>query len=157
MPTFAPLTVERVQEITTRGTKTHSYDPTEYVAYVTEAAKPLDDGQKYGGGMFEIDPSDNVRALKRRTTTAAKTIPNVVLKWKNQREENGKAILEFLVMRPESVVKRPRKAANIQTSNPPATDTKESTKESTPKSTPKKSEPSNQTTNKKSGKNKKAA
>ena len=121
MPHFKPLTTERVTELTTRAAATHSYDPTEYVGYVTNAAQALDNGAKYGGGMFELEQDDNVRALKRRTTIASKTVPNVVLKWRPQKDETK---LEFLVMRPESVVKRAKKAQEPEAkTEAPKTDT----------------------------------
>jgi hypothetical protein len=70
---FAVLTAERIAELTRRGTGSDGVDLTEYKEWVRNAATE-------GWGQIELEATDSVRAIKRRTTIAGKELGKIV-KW----------------------------------------------------------------------------
>lgn len=73
MARFSTLTAERIAELTRRGTS-GGVDLTEYKDAVARAFSDT------GWGEITLDPSEPVRAIKRRTTVAGKEIGKIV-KW----------------------------------------------------------------------------
>jgi hypothetical protein len=100
MPRFQPLSPERVAELTRRAGG-GVVDLSDQKDWINQA---LRDGQ--GWGSIAIDPADNVRALKRRTTIAGKELGKTI-RWhrKSTVEE-----LIFQAVEPNQVVRRSRRA-----------------------------------------------
>ena len=71
MPRFQPLSHERIAELTRRAGG-GTVDLSAQKDWINQALK---DGQ--GWGSIDIDPGDNIRALKRRTTIAGKELAEV--------------------------------------------------------------------------------
>jgi hypothetical protein len=99
MPQFHTLSRERIAELTTRRGP-GAVDLTEYKKWIEEAVR-----MSNGWGEIVLDPADNVRAIKRRTTIAGKEL-NRVVKW--HRKSTSKQLV-FQAVDPSSIVKRPRR------------------------------------------------
>jgi hypothetical protein len=94
------LDQQRIQEITRRGGSAAGVDLTEYKNWITEALRE-------GWGSIGLDPTDSIRAIKRRTTIAGKELGKVV-KW-HRKSTPGELI--FQVFNAESApAKRVRSA-----------------------------------------------
>ena len=98
MARFSALTRDRIQELTARR-GSGLVDLTEHKNWIQQASRD-------GWGEITLDPGDNVRAIKRRTTIAGKELSKVV-KW--HRKSNGNTLI-FQVMDPAQVTKRQRRA-----------------------------------------------
>ena len=98
MARFSTLTKERIAELTARRGP-GAVDLTEHKRWITDASRD-------GWGEISIDAGDNVRAIKRRTTIAAKEM-NRVVKW--HRKSTPQSLI-FQVVDPASLVKRTRRA-----------------------------------------------
>ena len=99
MPQFQTLSREQIAELTTRRGP-GSVDLTEYKKWIEDASRSSD-----GWGKIVLDPRDNVRAIKRRTTIAGKEM-NRVVKWHRKSTPNQ---LIFQAVDPSSIVKRARR------------------------------------------------
>jgi hypothetical protein len=99
MPRFEPLTQTEIAELTTRRSASQ-VDLTEHKRGIEQA---IQDGE--GWGRITLQPSENVRAVKRRTTVAAKEM-NRVIKW--HKKSNG-SVLIFRALAPGEVIKRARR------------------------------------------------
>jgi hypothetical protein len=100
MPQFQPLSRDRIAELTTRRGP-GSVDLTEYKKWIEDASR-----NSNGWGEIVLEPSDNVRAIKRRTTIAGKEL-NRVVKWHRKSTSNQ---LIFQAVDPSSIVKRSRRS-----------------------------------------------
>jgi hypothetical protein len=100
---------ERVAELTRRASG-GAVDLTDQKTWISRA---VTEGQ--GWGEIQLDPSDNVRALKRRTTMAGKDLHKVV-KWHRKSTPD---CLIFQALDPDQIVKRHRtqRTANQQTAS----------------------------------------
>lgn len=98
MARFAPLSRDRIAELTTRR-GAGLVDLTEHKRWIQDAGRD-------GWGEISLEPGDNVRAIKRRTTIAGKEL-NKVIKWHRKSNHNT---LIFQVMDPSQVVKRQRRS-----------------------------------------------
>jgi hypothetical protein len=87
VPKFSTLTTDEVADIVRRRTSA-LVDLTEYKGWIDEVLKGS------GWGRIEVDASDNVRALKRRTSIAAKELGKIV-KW-NRRSDAEKLIFQVI-------------------------------------------------------------
>src|SRR5262245_54544703 len=85
MPKFRVLTIQEIQELTARRGGSAAIDLSEYRGWIESAGRSAD-----GWGQIELDPTDNVRALKRRTTVAGKELGKTI-KW-NRRSDNERLI-----------------------------------------------------------------
>lgn len=74
MPRFQALAPERIQELTRRSSA-GLVDLTEHKNWISEAL-----ANAQGWGEINLDPTDNIRAIKRRTTIAGKEL-NKIVKW----------------------------------------------------------------------------
>lgn len=99
MPQFQTLSRERIAELTTRRGP-GAVDLTEYKKWIEDAVRTSN-----GWGEIDLDPADNVRAIKRRTTIAGKELSRVV-KWHRKSTHNQ---LIFQAVDPSAIVKRPRR------------------------------------------------
>jgi hypothetical protein len=100
MPQFQPLSRERIAELTTRRGP-GSVDLTEYKKWIEDATRSSN-----GWGEIMLEPTDNVRAIKRRTTIAGKEL-NRVVKWHRKSTPNQ---LIFQAVDPSAIVKRARRS-----------------------------------------------
>ena len=98
MARFTSLSRERIAELTARR-GAGLVDLTEHKRWIQEASRE-------GWGEIALDPGDNVRAIKRRTTIAGKELSKVV-KWHRKSSNNT---LIFQVMDPAQVTKRQRRS-----------------------------------------------
>lgn len=99
LPRFNPLERERIAELTKRG-GSGVVDLTEQKSWISNAL-----AQAEGWGAVGLDAADNVRAIKRRTTIAAKELGKLV-KW--HRKSTAQELL-FRVIDPSTVTKRTRR------------------------------------------------
>src|SRR5215210_5971941 len=74
MPRFQPLSQERIAELTTRRGP-GQVDLSEHKRWIEDALR-----NSNGWGEIGLEPSDNVRAIKRRTTIAGKEMSRTI-KW----------------------------------------------------------------------------
>jgi hypothetical protein len=74
LPRFQALSLDRIQELTRRSSA-GLIDLTEHKNWINEAL-----ANAQGWGEINLDPTDNIRAIKRRTTIAGKEL-NKVVKW----------------------------------------------------------------------------
>src|SRR5262245_29620000 len=72
MPRFQPLSQERIAELTTRRGP-GQVDLSEHKRWIEDAIRNAN-----GWGEIGIEPSDNVRAIKRRTTIAGKEMNRTI-------------------------------------------------------------------------------
>src|SRR5204863_7550651 len=100
MPQFQSLTRERIAELTTRRGP-GAVDLTEYKKWIDDASRNAN-----GWGEILLESTDNVRAIKRRTTIAGKEM-NRVVKW--HRKSTPKQLI-FQAVDPAQIVKRPRRS-----------------------------------------------
>jgi len=100
MPQFQTLSRDQIAELTARRGP-GSVDLTEYKKWIDEATRSSD-----GWGKIILTPSDNVRAIKRRTTIAGKELKRVV-KWHRKSTPNQ---LIFQAVDPSAIVKRARRS-----------------------------------------------
>jgi len=100
VPRFQPLSHERIAELTRRAGG-GTVDLSAQKDWINQALK---DGQ--GWGSIDIDPGDNIRALKRRTTIAGKELGKTI-KW--HRKSTAEQLI-FRAIDPDKVVRRARRA-----------------------------------------------
>lgn len=100
MPQFEALSQNEVAELTARRSSSQ-VDLTEHRRGIQQA---IENGN--GWGRIKVGPSENVRAVKRRTTVAAKEM-NRVIKWHRKSNNN---LLIFQAVDPSDIVKRQRRA-----------------------------------------------
>jgi hypothetical protein len=99
MAHFQALSRERVAELTARRGP-GMIDLTEYKKWIEDAVRTAN-----GWGEILLDPNENVRAIKRRTTIAGKELHRVV-KW--HRKSTAKQLV-FQAVDPATIVRRPRR------------------------------------------------
>src|SRR5215211_4148620 len=100
MPTFRPLDSAKVQELTSRR-GAGLVDLTDQKEWINRALY-----EASGWGAITIDPGDNVRAIKRRTTIAGKELGKTV-KW-HRKSSNEELI--FRALDPGEVTHRTRRS-----------------------------------------------
>ena len=99
MPVFEPLSQGEIAELTARRGSAH--------VDLTEHKRAIEQAMHGGGwGRIKLNPGENVRAIKRRTTIAGKEL-NRVIKWNRKSTPNA---LIYQVVDPSSVVRRTRRA-----------------------------------------------
>jgi hypothetical protein len=76
MARFQTLSRQRIAELTTRRARPVAVDLTEYKQWVERAKLESD-----GWGEIQLEPTGNVRAIKRRTTIAGKEL-GLKVRWK---------------------------------------------------------------------------
>ena len=99
MPRFVALSKDRVAELTTRRGPSQ-VDLTEHKKWLDESL-----ASSNGWGEILLDPGDNIRALKRRTTIAAKEMGKIV-KWNRKSTDSS---LIFQAVDPNAVQRRTRR------------------------------------------------
>ena len=99
MPRFQSISPERIAELTTRRGP-GQVDLTEHKRWIEEAVRGSN-----GWGEIALDPGDNVRAIKRRTTIAGKEMKRTI-KW---HRKSSPSSLIFQAVDPASVTKRTRR------------------------------------------------
>ena len=100
MPRFQPLSQERIAELTTRRGP-GQVDLSEHKRWIEAALSNAN-----GWGEIALEPSDNVRAIKRRTTIAGKEMSRTI-KW---HRKSTPTTLIFQAVDPASVTKRTRRS-----------------------------------------------
>jgi hypothetical protein len=100
MPRFQPLSQERIAELTTRRGP-GQVDLSEHKRWIEDSLRSAN-----GWGEIALEPTDNVRAIKRRTTIAGKEM-NRTIKWHRKSTPTS---LIFQAVDPTSVTKRARRA-----------------------------------------------
>jgi hypothetical protein len=100
MPRFQPLSQERIAELTTRRGP-GQVDLSEHKRWIEDALRNAN-----GWGEIGLEPADNVRAIKRRTTIAGKEM-NRTIKW---HRKSTPTTLIFQAVDPASVTKRTRRS-----------------------------------------------
>jgi hypothetical protein len=100
MPRFQVLSQERIAELTTRRGP-GQVDLSEHKRWIEDAVR-----NSNGWGEIALEPADNVRAIKRRTTIAGKEM-NRTIKW---HRKSSSSSLIFQAVDPTSVTKRSRRS-----------------------------------------------
>ena len=100
MARFQTLSPERIAELTARHAGPGAVDLTEYKQWVERAQRESD-----GWGEIQLEPTDNVRSVKRRTTIAGKELGRLV-KW--HRRSTPETLL-FRVVAPDRIKRRTRR------------------------------------------------
>jgi hypothetical protein len=101
VPIFHAMTADAIKDITARKSGASSYDNTEYEQFIEQSVDEGKNGNPtpyLGGGEIDIDGDDSPRAIKRRTTIAAKA-KGLGLKW-HRRSTDSKLV--FLLYSPEN-------------------------------------------------------
>ncbi|TAK25683.1 MAG: hypothetical protein EPO26_02465 [Chloroflexota bacterium] len=98
MARFTALSKERIQDLTTRrGIATIDLGPQREWIQQAVAAN--------GWGEIALEPTDNVRAVKRRTTIAGKELGKIV-KW---HRKSTPQLLIFQAINPDQLIRRVRR------------------------------------------------